>query len=300
MKKTLFLICLTAAGLTAQTNGTLPSVSDGRIERWSDFPSRYVSPRNIDVWLPPGYDGKDPCPVIYMHDGQMLFDAQTTWNKTAWGMADTLARLIRDGKMPNTIIVGIWSIGPQRFREYFPEKAMQFMPEAFRERFIKALFNGRPQADDYLRFLVRELKPAMDRKYATRQDRDHTVIMGSSMGGLISLYAVCEYPGTFGAAGCLSTHWAGMFEKNATVPLALFNYLQGHIPDPLSHRLYFDHGTETLDALYGESQSFADILFREKGYSDSTYQSRIFPGDAHTETAWAQRVAIPLEFLFGH
>ncbi len=262
-----------------------------------DHPSRYVSPRNVDVWLPPGYDGKAPCSVIYMHDGQMLFDANVTWNKMAWGMADTVARLIQEGRMPATIIVGIWSIGPRRFGEYFPQKALQFMPEGFRETFIRESLKGEPLADAYLRFLVQELKPEIDRNYATRPDRDHTIVMGSSMGGIVSLYAICEYPEVFGAAGCLSTHWLGTFEKNATVPLAEFDYLERHVPKPGSHRIYFDHGTETLDALYGESQAFADVLFRENGYTDENYQSRVFPGAAHTEAAWASRVAVPLVFL---
>jgi predicted alpha/beta superfamily hydrolase len=233
-----------------------------------------------------------------MHDGQMLFDASTTWNKKAWGMADTVAALIRDGKMPATIIVGIWSNGLQRHSEYFPEKALQFISEPLRTQFVTKALNGKPQADNYLRFLVQELKPEIDRRYATRPDREHTIIMGSSMGGIISLYAICEYPDVFGAAGCLSTHWLGSFEKNATIPLATFAYLKDHLPDPKSHRIYCDHGTAPpLDSLYAESQAFADILFREKGYTDENYQSRVFPGAEHTEDAWGQRVAIPLLFL---
>jgi predicted alpha/beta superfamily hydrolase len=297
MKNVFALFCLISGCVSAQSQSPVPAVAAGRIERWHDFQSRNVSPRNIDVWLPPGYDGRSRCQVIYMHDGQMLFDASTTWNKKAWGMADTVALLIRDGKMPGTIIVGIWSNGPQRHSEYFPEKALQFMVEPLRTQFVARALGGRPQADNYLRFLVQELKPEIDRKYATRPEREHTIIMGSSMGGIISLYAICEYPDIFGAAGCLSTHWLGSFEKNATIPLATFDYLKEHLPDPKSHRIYCDHGTETLDSLYAESQAFADVLFREKGYKDENYQSRIFPGAAHTEDAWAQRVAIPLVFL---
>jgi predicted alpha/beta superfamily hydrolase len=277
----------------------VPAVSAGRVERWNGFQSRFVSPRNIDVWLPPAYDGRSRCQVIYMHDGQMLFDPSTTWNKKAWGMADAVALLIRDGKMPATIVVGIWSNGQQRHSEFFPEKALQFMSDPLRTQFVTRALNGKPQADNYLRFLVQEVKPEIDRKYATRPEREHTIIMGSSMGGIISLYAICEYPEVFGAAGCLSTHWLGSFEKNATIPLATFDYLKERIPDPKSHRIYFDHGTETLDSLYSESQAFADVLFREKGYTDESYMSRVFPGAAHTEDAWSQRVAIPLVFLSG-
>jgi enterochelin esterase-like enzyme len=230
----------------------------------------------------------------------MLFDARLTWNGKAWGVADAVAQLMRDGKMPPTIIVGIGSNGPQRFSEYFPEKALGFMQEPTRSRFISEALQGRPQADNFLRFMVQELKPAIDGKFETLPGREHTIAMGSSMGALISLYAICEYPDVYGAAGCLSTHWTGTFEKNATIPLALFEYLQGHIPDPARHRIYFDHGTETLDAMYGEPQAFADLLFREKGYGDRNYLSRTFPGAAHSEEAWAKRVSIPLAFLSSH
>jgi pimeloyl-ACP methyl ester carboxylesterase len=93
-----------------------------------------------------------------------------------------------------------------------------------RTAFVDNVLFGRPRADQYLRFIVEELKPAIDRKFATRPGRDDTVIMGSSMGAIISLYAIAEYPQVFGAAGCLSTHWLGGFDNNARVPLATFGY----------------------------------------------------------------------------
>jgi enterochelin esterase-like enzyme len=299
MKRMFLLFWLITGGACAQDKGQIPSVSQGRIERWADFPSRFVAARNIDVWLPPGYDGKARCPVIYMQDGQMLFDARMAWNGVSWEIADTAGRLIRAGKMPSSIIVGIWSNGPQRFGEYFAQKALEFLPEPARSSFIAGSLQGRPQGDRYLRFMVEELKPAIDRKYATLADRDHTLAMGSSMGGIISLYALCEYPEVFGRAGCLSTHWTGLFLRNAEIPKALIAYLDHHVPDPRSHRIYFDHGTETLDALYAEPQGLADRLFREKGFGDGNFESRVFPGAGHSEGAWAKRVSVPLEFLLG-
>jgi enterochelin esterase-like enzyme len=297
MRRLLLLLWTLPGWALAQDGSPVPTVSQGRIERLSAFPSEFVAARNVDVWLPPGYDGKARCPVIYMQDGQNLFDPKTTWNGSSWGIADTAGRLIHEGKVPATIVVGIWSNGPQRFSEYFAEKALALMSEPARGRFLAGSLQGRPQGDRYLRFMVEELKPAIDRKFATMPDRDHTVVMGSSMGGIISLYAICEHPEVFGRAGCLSTHWTGFFEQNAAIPLALFRYLEGHVPDPGSHRIYFDHGTVTLDALYGEHQAFADLIFRERGYGEGNFESRVFPGAGHSEEAWAKRVAEPLEFL---
>lgn len=297
MRRSFLLFWILSGLASAQDEVSVPSVSQGRIERWADFPSRYVAARNVDVWLPPGYDGKARCPVLYMQDGQMLFDPRITWNGVSWGVAETAGRLIREGKMPPTIVVGIWSNGPRRFGEYFAEKALAFVPEPQRSRFITGSLQGRPQGDNYLRFMVEELKPAIDGKYATLPDRDHTLAMGSSMGGIISLYAICEYPEVFGRAGCLSTHWTGLFARNAEIPGALVEYLERHVPDPKSHRIYFDHGTETLDALYAEPQGLADRVFREKGYVGGNFESRVFPGAGHSEESWAKRVSVPLEFL---
>jgi enterochelin esterase-like enzyme len=212
-------------------------------------------------------------------------------------MAETTAALMREGRIPRTLIVGIWSIGVSRQSEYFPEKALAFVPQEPRDKFVRTDLSGKPQADNYLRFIVEELKPAIDARYATYPDRAHTTVMGSSMGGIISLYAICEYPAVFGGAGCLSTGWIATFPKNATFPLATFNYLQGHLPDPGTHRIYFDQGTATLDALFSESQAFADLVVRDRGYSDKNFMSRIYPGADHSEISWAKRVAIPLEFL---
>jgi enterochelin esterase-like enzyme len=300
MRRSLLLLWVLPALAGAQEKAPVPSVAQGRIDRWTDFPSKFVAPRTVDVWLPPGYDGRSRCPVIYMQDGQMLFDGKATWNGKSWGIADAAGTLIREGKMPETIIVGIWSSGPQRFSEYFAEKALAFLKEPARGRFLTGSLQGRPQGDNYLRFMVQELKPAIDRKYATLADREHTIVMGSSMGAVLSLYALCEYPDVFGRAGCLSTHWTGFFERNASIPLALLEYLEGRVPDPRSHRIYFDHGTETLDALYAEPQALADLLFRKKGYGEGNFMSRVFPGAGHSEESWAQRVSVPLVFLSGH
>ena len=296
--RTLSLALFAFAGiLCGQTADPMPAVAVGRIERMRAFHSQFVAARNIDVWLPPGYDGKVRCPGIYMHDGQMLFDDNITWNKRSWRLAETAAGLMEKGKIPETIVVGIWSNGSQRHSEYFPEKALASLPQDIREKFVRLALAGKPQGDNYLRFLVRELKPAIDAKYATLPDGPHTIVMGSSMGGIISLYAICEYPEVFGAAGCLSTHWPGTFEKNATFPLAVLDYLETHVPPAKDHRIYFDRGTATLDALYPEAQALADVLFQDKGYGEGSFMSRVFPGDDHSETSWARRAGIPLEFL---
>jgi enterochelin esterase-like enzyme len=279
------------------TAAELPKVPQGRIERLSSFPSQYVDPRNVDVWLPAGYGPGKRYDVLYMQDGQMLFDPSGTWNKESWDAAGILSGLIDAGRARPTIIVAIWNISPLRHSEYFPEKFLPLMAEPLRTHFVDKFLAGKPRSDAYLRFIVRELKPYIDAHFETYPEREHTFIMGSSMGGLISIYAICEYPQVFGGAAALSTHWVGSFEPNAAIPLAAFNYLHDHLPSPGEHRLYMDHGTAGLDAMYAPSQTFIDQLVRDRGYTSSDWSSQVFEGATHDEVNWSRRLAIPLQFL---
>lgn len=278
-------------------------VSVGKLERLALPPSKFIEPRPVEVWLPDGYAEKARAgkrfQVLYMHDGQMLFDASTTWNRTAWSVHETLARLMREGKVGDTIVVGVFNIDKNRYVEYFPQKFLDEMPAAERAAFLRDGLKGAPKADDYLRFLVQELKPAVDRKYATRTDAAGTFVMGSSMGGLISVYAMSEYPQVFGGAAGLSTHWPGTGKPNAALPLAAFNYLNRKLPAPQGHKLYQDHGGVGLDALYAPYQVLIDQIVRDRGYTEANYLSKVYPQDDHNEKAWAARLELPLVFLLG-
>ncbi len=289
-------VMLLSAIVSAQS---LPKVTSGTLERIESFQSRHVDPRHIDIWLPDGYGPGKRYKVLYMHDGQMLFDAATTWNKQSWGVDVTMGRLINENRIPDTIVVGIWNNNALRHAEYFPEKFLPFLAEPVRTQFIREALKGRARADAYLRFLVEELKPVIDAKYLTRTEAASTFIMGSSMGGLISIYAMNEYPEVFGGAAGLSTHWPGAGKPNAALPLAAYNYLRDHLAPPENHRLYMDYGTIELDALYGVYQAFVDEIVRDRGYTEANWLSRRFDGQGHNENAWAGRLDIPLVFLMG-
>jgi predicted alpha/beta superfamily hydrolase len=276
-------------------------VPAGRVERLPALASRHVAPRPVDVWLPQGYDGTRLHAVLYMHDGQMLFDARNSWNKQSWEVAPTVQRLIDAGMLRDTIVVGVWNTGESRFAEYFPQGFIEHVPEGPARQVLMARgFASRPpMADAYLRFLVGELKPAIDARYRTRPGHEHAAVAGSSMGGLISLYALCEHPQVFGGAGCLSTHWIGGFERNAEIPAAALAYLRRRLPPPGGHRIYMDRGTTDLDALYDESQPRVDALMRERGFGPPLFVTRVFEGEGHNERAWARRLEIPLRHLLG-
>jgi enterochelin esterase-like enzyme len=288
-----------------KSQNSLPKTTYGKIERIQNFPSKYVTARNIDVWLPEEYSEKNNYAVLYMHDGQMLYDSSQTWNKQSWDIDDVAYDLISKNKTRDFVIVGIWNGGETRHQDYFPQKPFEQLSIAERDSVVAQLQRAgrvkdvfRPLSDNYLKFIVSELKPYIDQKYSVFKNRENTFIGGSSMGGLISLYGICEYPKIFGGAACLSTHWVGTFTtENNAVPNALINYLTNHLPNPKNHKIYFDCGDQTLDVLYPAIQQKVDRIMTKKGFNSKSWVTKYFPGQNHSEKAWNRRVAIPLEFL---
>lgn len=282
----------------------------GSLIRYEKFFSKFVDARTIDVWLPKNYKKSKKYSVLYMHDGQMLFDSSTTWNKQAWNVDEHISKLITSKEINNCIVVGIYNNGSKRHFEYAPQKALtEFLNKDVLDSILNEIKGQKAPndkelspllADNYLKFIVQELKPFIDKNYSTFNDRTHTSIMGSSMGGLISMYALCEYPEVFGSAACLSTHWPLLFRKENPAPQALLSYLNKYLPAPeKGNRIYFDCGTATLDAMYPEYQSKADAILKSKAYSSKQFMSMIFPGEDHTEKAWDKRLDLPLKFLLG-
>ena len=249
MKKATTCIIFFSIYLSLSAQSAKPST--GSIRHLENFSSAFVESRNIHVWLPEGYNTDKKYAVLYMHDGQMLFDSSINWNKQEWGVDETMGKLLAAKKIKDCIVVGIWNTGKGRHSEYMPQKPFEMLSTEqqdsiyFSQRTNGAVIfnNGKVHSDNYLIFLVTELKPFIDSTFATLKNRQNTFIAGSSMGGLISLYAICEYPNVFGGAACLSTHWPGIFTPvDNPLPGAFLNYLKTHLPSPSSHVFYFDYG----------------------------------------------------------
>jgi len=279
------------------------NVSGGKLLRIENFKSDYVVPRNIDIWLPDGSD-EGPLDVLYMHDGQMLFDSTNNWNGQEWKVDETLSSLIAEGEIRPCIVIGIWNT-EFRHSEYFPQKPFESLDSGFQEQIFNTtdpygnrLFRKPVCSKEYLRFIVEELKPFIDSKFNTNPNRDHTFIAGSSMGGLISMYAICEYPEIFGGAACLSTHWPGVLHTADTmIPEAFVNYMRNYLPRPGNHLFYFDFGTTTLDAMYEPLQQKVDQVMSSKGYTEANWVTVKYEGEPHTEDAWSKRFDVPVKFL---
>jgi len=284
-----------------------PEKFKGTINRIETFTSKYITPRTVDIWLPENYNSSKKYSVLYMHDGQMLFDASTTWNKQEWMVDEVATKLMSEGKTEDFIVVAIWNISQIRHTDLYPKKPFELLSTEDKEIVLKeakksqfAFDETKMNSDNYLKFIIKELKPYVDKKYAVYTDAQHTAIMGSSMGGLISMYAICEYPKVFGSAACLSTHWVGFrdFENNP-IPETFFSYMKKKLPNPKNHKIYFDYGTETLDESYLKYEYRIDEVLQSKGYTTENYKNLKFEGENHSEASWQKRIDIPLQFLFG-
>ena len=281
------------------TQDTSVVVVKSHVDKYNNFASQYVPSRTIRVWVPEGYDTSKQYDVLYMHDGTMLFDATITWNHQEWGVDEAMDSLINLGYIRPTIVVGIdnRTATADRVSEYCPDDVSQLLPDG------KALYDGLlpMNGNNYLRFLIEEVKPFIDSVYSTYPDRAHTWTMGSSCGGLISSYALCKYPEVFAGAACMSTHSTLAIDINNPDQDAIDayrTYLQQHIPVN-SAKLYFDRGDQTLDANYAASQEAINQMLTNAGWDEQHFVYYFFPGHAHEEKYWRQRLDIPLRFLLG-
>ena len=306
---------MTSCGAVDETAGTVgdgdhnkPNVSKGKVDFYANFesPSGLITPRNVYVWLPENYSKSKKYSVVYMSDGQNLLDEEKMFNHQEWCVDEVFGTLLEEGRIENCIVVGVACAMRTRSQEYFPQDVYELFSPAVKEYSTsKRLGEENLLANDYLKFLVEELKPFIDQTYSTRKDRNHTFHMGSSMGGLISSYAVAKYPDVFGGAGCLSTH-SVLYITNYDAEQEFIDpanqcYVDWLVANlkPNSCKLYMDRGDQTLDAQYPKYQDRIDKALRDAGWDDKHFESRVFPGLSHVESSWASRLDVPVLFLLG-
>lgn len=290
----------------------VPFVTDGSVKAYIVKSSPLDDEITVAVWTPDGYytSADISYPVIYAHDGQNLFDPTFSFAGVAWELDDSTQKLIADNQITAPIIVGIYNRGNKQLRanDYFPEKALNYIPESERDdTYIWETCEKGFFGDEQAEFVVTELKPLVDNLYRTNPDRDHTFALGSSMGGLASLYLMCEYPDVFGGVACLSTHWIGSLKLDTNYNMsddpvcanAILAYLNANLPSPDSHRLYLDMGTMGWDADNLKYESAARETAIDRGYSakGGTLYTYDATGAGHNEYFWQIRITIPLSFL---
>lgn len=294
------------------TTGKIPSATSGEIRRYSVESHQLGAAVTVDVWTPDGYSSAayPRYPVIYAHDGQNLFDPALSFAGVAWEIDSKTQGLIDRGEITPPIVVGISNRGDKGLRpnDYFPEKVLDYIPATDRDKTkIFDTCKGGFYGDEEATFVATELKPLIDRLYLTNPAPSHTFAIGSSMGGLASLYLMCEYPDVFGGAACLSTHWIGSLDLDPDYNMsddpvcakAILAYMNACLPSPATHRLYLDQGTEGWDAAYLPYEATARQIALDHRYSvaDGSLMTHDETGAGHNEWFWQQRITLPLEFL---
>lgn len=252
----------------------------GTVTRSADFQSAYL-PRARKLWtyLPPTYLENEAArfPVIYMHDGANLFDANTAFGGVEWGVDETMNAGAESGAIREAIIIGIDSTA-DRIDELTPS--------------VDNSVPGGGRAEDYLKMLTLEIKPKMDQTLRTMPGRESTGIMGSSLGGLVSVYAGAKYAATFGFLGAMSpsTWWDNRMILGVVAQMG----------QPRPAKVYVDSGNAGVSN--DDVVNTADLAnaYKTLGYVDGTTMKYVVQqGASHSETYWAQRLPAALAFLLG-
>jgi enterochelin esterase-like enzyme len=254
-------------------------VSAPNLVKHEGFSSRVLrNQRDLIVYLPPGYDAQPQrhFPVLYLHDGQNLFDGATSFIPGMdWHVGQTADQCIHEGRVEPLIIVGIYNVGKQRLGEYTPTRAPRL---------------GGGRANRYAKFLLDEVRPFVKRQYRVREGAESTGIGGSSLGGLVSLYLGLRQPQIFGKIAALSPSvwWNGrvILRSASAAPV-----------QPLP-RIWLDIGTREGPRIVDDVERFRDILLAKGWRAERDLHYERVEGAEHNEAAWAQRVAPFLRFLF--
>ena len=268
----------------------------GRFLEYEHVAAAGLPEQRLTIWLPPGYDrGNRRYPVLYMHDGHNLFDpAKSNFNKV-WAADKAMLAVMKSGKVAPHIIVGVWAPGRDRYRQYLPQSLYQASTGTPRAA-MDAMTGGPVLSEAYLDWLAGPLKQWVDASFRTRPGRDDTAIMGSSMGGLMSCYALLERPQTYGRAGCVSSHWPAadpraVGEANPELIALWDGWFAARLGQPDGRRVWMDHGTATLDAFYAPYQQAIDARMAASGWQRGRdWESKVYEGAEHEENAWARRL----------
>ena len=257
------------------------NLPEAKLHRHEAFHSEFLPhDRDVLVWLPPGYDDDEGrrYPVLYMHDGQNLFEPETAFNPGEhWRVGETAAALIDAGRIQPLIVVGIYNTGEARIDEYTPTDDKKL---------------GGGHADDYGRMIIEELKPLIDAAYRTQPDAENTGIAGSSLGGLVSLHLGFTHPAVFTKIAALSPSvWWGR--------KAILKTIRESRAKPRL-QLWVDMGTAEGRRGLDDARLLKAALVG-LGFTDGVdLHYAEYEGATHSEQAWSERVGPMLEWLFPH
>lgn len=256
-----------------QSDGVVEGQITGTVKYHRKLKWEGLQDRDVVVWLPPGYDEHPDkrYPVLYMHDGQNMFDPQTSAFGVDWQIDEAADSLIRNSYIKSVIIVGIYNT---------PDRSFDYTPGL--------------KGYAYMNFIVNKLKPFIDSTYRTLPGREYTATGGSSLGGLISFMLFWIHSGVFSQAACISPAFK-LRNIDFVSSVEEYNGLKKKI------RIYIDNGSVGLDESLQEGIDAMLLALKEKGYfeGDDLYYYKA-PGAKHFESDWAERIWRPLIFMFGN
>jgi predicted alpha/beta superfamily hydrolase len=256
----------------------------GNIQRHKGFESRTLgNRRDVLVYLPAGYRRflRRRYPVLYLNDGQNIFDAATAFGGVEWGVDETAQRLVRKKLIEPLIIVAVANTGNDRIHEYTPTRAVAL---AGKQKNIRS----RGLARKYGKFLTAELKPFIDENYRTRPEAEFTGLGGSSLGGLLTMTLGLWFPHVFSRLAVMSPSvW---WDDQVIVRMV------EALEDKLPLRIWLDIGTHEIG--WERTRDLRDALVEKGWHLHDDLQHIEAEGAGHTETAWAARVDPMLRFLF--
>ena len=248
----------------------------GDVRTHEQFHSRYLEhDRTIIVYLPPGYDPRsaDRYPVLYLHDGQNVFDRATSIGEE-WHVDEAAQALILAGEIEPLIVVGIYNTGVHRIDEYTPTASTV----------------GGGHASDYGRMLVEELKPFIDSTYRTLPGAASTAIGGSSLGALLTMHLGLRYPTAFSRLAVMSPSvWWDDREILRQVEA---------LPHKLPLRIWLDAGTAEGERVIADARALRDALVAKGWIAGADLGYLEAAGGEHNEQSWAARIDTVLKFLF--
>jgi predicted alpha/beta superfamily hydrolase len=259
---------------------TQPHTLTGEFRTHSKFHSKFLTAdRDVLVYLPPDYekDKQRRYPVLYLHDGQNLFDGATSFIPgQEWRVDETAQALITSGTVEPVIIVGVYNTGKERVEEYTPSADPKYKVGG--------------KADLYGRLLVEELKPFIDSHYRTKRDAKNTGLGGSSLGGLVTMYLGLRYPAVFGKLAVVSPSvWWDDYKILGEV---------NSLKSSKHARIWLDIGTDEGENAAADVRRLRDALVAKGWTLDNDLKYLEAAGAKHSETAWAERVEPMLKFLF--
>lgn len=243
--------------------------------------------RTVDYWSPQG--GSDR--LLIAHDGQNIFDRKTATFIYTWRMAQTSIRIAKELKLNPPVVVGVFHSSSRndpdgRAKDLCPQDPFL---EGMKATYKSAISADQLRGNDYLSNIFSTIVPQIEMESSSAFEPARTAMIGSSMGGLATLYSAVKYPDKFKTALALSTHW----------PLAgdaLVDWMISRLPKDQGLKVWMSRGTKGLDASYSQFQDRADQLMRAAGWNSSNFQSKVFHRTTHNERSWASYLDEPIRF----